>query len=41
MGSVIYPKNNAFVGASLKWNLQDALSEQDGSASADLGKEAG
>ena len=27
-GSVIYPKNNAFVGASLKWNLQDALSNR-------------
>ena len=24
-GSVIYPKNNAFIGASLKWNLQDML----------------
>jgi len=26
VGSVIYPKNNAFIGASLKWNLQDLLS---------------
>jgi outer membrane protein len=27
-GSAIYPKNNAFVGASLKWNIQDALSNR-------------
>ena len=27
-GSVIYPKNNAFIGASLKWNLQDLLSNR-------------
>ncbi len=27
-GSVVYPKNNAFVGASLKWNLQDLLSNR-------------
>ncbi len=27
-GSVIYPKNNAFIGASLKWNLQDMLSNR-------------
>lgn len=24
-GSVIYPRNNTFVGASLKWNLQDMI----------------
>ena len=24
-GTLIYPKNNAFIGASLKWNLQDLL----------------
>lgn len=24
-GTIIYPKNNAFIGASLKWNLQDML----------------
>ncbi|MDP4223318.1 MAG: TolC family protein [Bacteroidota bacterium] len=27
-GSVIYPKNNTFVGASVKWNLQDLLSNK-------------
>jgi outer membrane protein len=27
-GSAIYPKNNAFIGASLKWNIQDALSNR-------------
>jgi len=27
-GSVIYPRNNAFIGASLKWNLQDLLSNR-------------
>jgi len=27
-GSVIYPKTNTFVGASLKWNIQDALSNR-------------
>jgi outer membrane protein TolC len=27
-GSAIYPKNNAFVGASLKWNIQDALTNR-------------
>jgi outer membrane protein TolC len=27
-GSVIYPKNNAYIGASLKWNLQDAISNR-------------
>jgi outer membrane protein len=25
-GTVIYPRNNTFVGASLKWNLQDMIS---------------
>ena len=24
-GNVIYPKNNTFIGASLKWNIQDAF----------------
>ncbi len=24
-GSVIYPRNNTFIGASLKWNLQDMI----------------
>jgi outer membrane protein TolC len=27
-GSDIYPKNNAFIGASLKWNIQDMLSNR-------------
>lgn len=27
-GNYIYPKNNTFVGASLKWNLQDILSNR-------------
>ena len=27
-GSDIYPKNNAFIGASLKWNVQDILSNR-------------
>ncbi len=27
-GSDIYPKNNTFIGASLKWNLQDVLSNR-------------
>jgi len=27
-GTEIYPKNNAFVGASLKWNLQDLLANR-------------
>lgn len=27
-GSVIYPKNNTFIGASLKWNIQDAFSNR-------------
>jgi outer membrane protein TolC len=27
-GSEIYPKNNAYIGASLKWNLQDILSNR-------------
>ena len=27
-GTDIYPKNNAFIGASLKWNLQDILSNR-------------
>jgi len=27
-GSVIYPKNNAFIGASVRWNLQDAFSNR-------------
>jgi outer membrane protein len=27
-GTVIYPKNNTFVGASLKWNIQDMLSNR-------------
>jgi outer membrane protein len=27
-GSVIYPKNNTFIGASLKWNLQELLSNR-------------
>ena len=27
-GNFIYPKNNTFVGASLKWNLQDILSNR-------------
>jgi outer membrane protein TolC len=27
-GTVIYPKNNTYVGASLKWNLQDMLSNR-------------
>jgi outer membrane protein TolC len=27
-GSDIYPKNNAYIGASLKWNLQDILSNR-------------
>jgi outer membrane protein len=27
-GNYIYPKNNAYIGASLKWNLNDALSNR-------------
>jgi outer membrane protein TolC len=27
-GNYIYPKNNAYIGASLKWNLNDALSSR-------------
>jgi outer membrane protein len=27
-GSDIYPKNNTYIGASLKWNLQDVLSNR-------------
>ena len=27
-GSIIYPKNNTFIGASLKWNLQDMLTNR-------------
>ncbi len=27
-GSDIYPKNNAFIGASLKWNVQDMLTNR-------------
>ena len=27
-GTDIYPRNNAFIGASLKWNLQDILSNR-------------
>lgn len=27
-GSVIYPKTNTFIGASLKWNLQDMLTNR-------------
>jgi outer membrane protein len=27
-GTVIYPKNNTYIGASLKWNLQDMLSNR-------------
>jgi len=27
-GTVIYPENNTYVGASLKWNLQDILSNR-------------
>lgn len=27
-GTLIYPRNNAFVGASLKWNLQDMVSNR-------------
>ncbi|MGB8491524.1 MAG: TolC family protein [Bacteroidales bacterium] len=27
-GTVVYPKNNAYIGASLKWNLQDLLTNR-------------
>lgn len=27
-GSMIYPENNTFIGASLKWNLQDLISNR-------------
>jgi outer membrane protein len=27
-GTIIYPKNNTFIGASLKWNIQDLLSNR-------------
>lgn len=27
-GTVVYPKNNTYLGASLKWNLQDMLSNR-------------
>ncbi len=27
-GTVIYPKNNTYIGASLKWNLQDMLTNR-------------
>ncbi len=27
-GTALYPKNNAFVGASIKWNIQDVLSNR-------------
>lgn len=28
LGSAIFPKNNPFIGASLKWNIQDLLSNR-------------
>ena len=27
-GTIIYPKNNAFIGASIKWNIQDLLTNR-------------
>jgi outer membrane protein len=27
-GTIIYPRNNAFVGASFKWNIQDVISNR-------------
>lgn len=27
-GTIIYPKNNTFIGASLKWNIQDAFTNR-------------